>query len=76
LTGTGPPATSFSCLWCGTPHVARSADDLEAWAQLCPDCLGRAGDNEFLRFRLRQALEARAASRSDTPGSNDVATTG
>ena len=39
----------------------RTPDDLEGWAKLCPDCLGKAGDNEFLRFRLRAALEARAA---------------
>jgi demethylmenaquinone methyltransferase/2-methoxy-6-polyprenyl-1,4-benzoquinol methylase len=60
---TGPRA-SFDCLWCGRPWTVRSADDLEGWARLCPDCLGRAGENEFLRFRLRSALEARAAARS------------
>ena len=53
------PVASFPCIWCGTVHTPRSKDDLEAWARLCPDCLGRADDNEFLRFRLRQALEAR-----------------
>jgi ubiquinone/menaquinone biosynthesis C-methylase UbiE len=57
----GPPAT-FDCLWCGTKWTTRSPDDLEGWARLCPDCLGRAGDNAFLRFRLRDALTARAAS--------------
>ena len=57
----GPPAT-FNCLWCGTQWTARSTDDLEGWARLCPDCLGRAGDNPFLRFRLRDALTARAAA--------------
>jgi hypothetical protein len=35
---------------------------LEAHARLCPDCLGRAGENPFLRFRLRAALETRAAA--------------
>ena len=47
---------------CGAAGRGRSAapDDLEGYAQLCPDCLGKAGDNEFLRFRLRAALEARA----------------
>ena len=44
-----------------TPAVA--PDDLEGWAQLCPDCVGKAGDNGFLRFRLRQALTERAAAR-------------
>ena len=48
----------------------RGPDDLEGYAKLCPDCLGKAGDNEFLRFRLRAALEARAAATS--PGSDPV----
>lgn len=64
------PATSFTCLWCGAAHAVRSADDLEGWARLCPDCLGRAGENEFLRFRLRDALAARAASRSADAGAS------
>lgn len=55
----------FSCLWCGTVHRPRSADDLEAWARLCPDCLGRAQENEFLRFRLRDALAARARADAE-----------
>ena len=54
--------TAFDCLWCGTHHVPRSPEDLEGWAQLCPACVGRAGDNAFLRFRLKRALEERAAS--------------
>ncbi|HEV7811049.1 MAG TPA: class I SAM-dependent methyltransferase [Candidatus Limnocylindrales bacterium] len=58
------PATSFACLWCGRSWTVRSPDDLEGFARLCPDCLGKAGDNPFLRFRLRAALEARAASTS------------
>jgi SAM-dependent methyltransferase len=66
----GPPAT-FDCLWCGTKWTTRSPDDLEGWARLCPDCLGRAGDNPFLRFRLRDALTARAAAA----GSRDDAAT-
>jgi SAM-dependent methyltransferase len=61
----GPPAT-FDCLWCGTKWTTRSPDDLEGWARLCPDCLGRAGDNPFLRFRLRDALTARAAAGGGT----------
>jgi len=56
-----PFRASFSCLWCGTAHTVRSSDDLEGWAQLCPDCVGKAGDNGFLRFRLRQALTERSA---------------
>jgi demethylmenaquinone methyltransferase/2-methoxy-6-polyprenyl-1,4-benzoquinol methylase len=67
--GTPPsrPA-SFACLWCGRSWTVRSADDLEGFAKLCPDCLGKAGDNEFLRFRLRAALEARAGASASTPG--------
>jgi demethylmenaquinone methyltransferase/2-methoxy-6-polyprenyl-1,4-benzoquinol methylase len=57
-----PFLASFSCLWCGTPHTVRAADDLEGWAQLCPECVGKAGDNAFLRFRLRQALTERSAA--------------
>lgn len=56
-----PYRATFSCLWCGAPHATRGPDDLEGWAQLCPDCLGRAGENPFLRFRLRDALAERAA---------------
>jgi SAM-dependent methyltransferase len=57
-----PFRTSFDCLWCGKPWTTRTPDDVEGWAQLCPECVGRAGDNEFLRFRLRQALEERATA--------------
>ena len=32
------------------------------FAQLCPDCIGRAGENGFLRFRLKAAIEERAAA--------------
>ena len=53
-----PP--SFTCLWCGTTWQPRGPDDLEVTARLCPDCLGRAGENPFLRFRLREGLEQRA----------------
>ncbi len=57
-----PFRASFSCLWCGTAHTVRSPEDLEGWAQLCPECVGKAGDNGFLRFRLRQALTERSAA--------------
>jgi demethylmenaquinone methyltransferase/2-methoxy-6-polyprenyl-1,4-benzoquinol methylase len=56
---TSAPPSAFACIWCGTSHTPRTADDLEAWARLCPECLGRADQNEFLRSRLRRALEAR-----------------
>jgi demethylmenaquinone methyltransferase/2-methoxy-6-polyprenyl-1,4-benzoquinol methylase len=59
---------SFDCLWCGRAWTTRSGSDLEGWAGLCPDCLGRAQENPFLRFRLRTALAERAAG-----GSNDGA---
>ena len=57
-----PFRATFDCLWCGTAHTCRAADDLEGWAQLCPDCVGKAGDNGFLRFRLRQALTERSSA--------------
>lgn len=57
-----PFHVTFACLWCGASHTTRTADDLEGWAQLCPDCVGKAGDNGFLRFRLRQALTERGAA--------------
>lgn len=50
---------SFNCLWCGRPHRTRTDLDLEGFALLCPDCVGRAGDNEFLRFRLKEGLRQR-----------------
>src|SRR5438552_17130886 len=59
-----PPLPTFACLWCGRSWTVRSSDDLEGFAQLCPDCLGKAGDNPFLRFRLRSALAARGAAGS------------
>lgn len=59
--GAAASPRPFDCLWCGGAWQARGADDLELLARLCPDCLARAGDNPFLRFRLRAALEARAA---------------
>ena len=59
-----PFRASFDCLWCGTSHTCRGPDDLEGWAQLCPDCVGKAGDNGFLRFRLRQALTERAGAKA------------
>ncbi len=63
-----PYRASFDCLWCGRAWTVRAENDLEGWAQLCPDCLGRAGDNGFLRQRLHQALAERgkvAASAVD-----------
>jgi len=66
VTLNGPaiePRSTFNCLWCGREWTVRGVDDLEGYARLCPDCLGKAGDNPFLRFRLRSALEARAGAR-------------
>ncbi len=56
------PRATFDCLWCGRAWATRSPDDLEGWAQLCPDCLSRAGENPFLKFRLRDAIVARGAA--------------
>ena len=66
---------TFDCLWCGTPHAVRAADDLEGYAQLCPTCIGRAGDNGFLRFRLKTALAGRAAGLAERPTSTTTAQT-
>jgi SAM-dependent methyltransferase len=57
-----PFRSTFDCLWCGTAWSVRGPDDLEGWAQLCPTCVGKAGDNGFLRFRLRDALAERGAA--------------
>jgi len=51
---------TFSCLWCGRSWSTRGPDDLEGWARLCSECLGKAGTNPFLRSRLREGLRARA----------------
>jgi SAM-dependent methyltransferase len=58
--GTARFHAEFNCLWCGRPHTTRSPDDIEGWAQLCSSCVGRAQDNEFLRFRLRDGLARRS----------------
>ena len=66
---------TFDCLWCGTAWSTRGPDDLEGWAQLCSTCLGKAGDNAFLRGRLRAAIEARAGGvrAAGTPKSTGAA---
>jgi demethylmenaquinone methyltransferase/2-methoxy-6-polyprenyl-1,4-benzoquinol methylase len=58
-----PYRAAFDCLWCGTAHVCRGPDDLEGWAHLCPECVGMAGDNGFLRFRLHEALTERGTAK-------------
>ena len=68
-----PFRASFECLWCGAANTVRGPDALEGWAQLCPDCVGKAGDNGFLRFRLRQALTERSATA--TPAAHPTAPT-
>ncbi len=62
-----PFRSRFDCLWCGQPWEVRAGDDLEGWAALCPECLGKADDNGFLRARLRAGLRERAASTSPEP---------
>jgi SAM-dependent methyltransferase len=59
-----PFRSTFDCLWCGTAWTVRGPDDIEGWAQLCPTCVGKAGDNGFLRFRLRDALAERGATKT------------
>jgi len=66
-----PFRPAFDCLWCGRPWTTRSPDDLEGWAQLCPDCLGRAGDNPFLRARLRAAIAERGRAPAGARAADD-----
>jgi demethylmenaquinone methyltransferase/2-methoxy-6-polyprenyl-1,4-benzoquinol methylase len=61
-SGLMPFRATFDCLWCGDAYACRGPDDLEGWAQLCSSCVGKAGDNGFLRFRLHQALTERGAA--------------
>jgi SAM-dependent methyltransferase len=69
-----PFRESFDCLWCGSSHRVRDPTDIEGWAQLCPDCVGRAGENGFLRFRLKTALAERArGARVDGQGATTAA---
>ena len=70
-----PFRASFECLWCGAAHTCRAPGDLEGWAQLCPECVGKAGDNGFLRFRLRQALTERGADASGQTAPTQTAPT-
>ncbi len=67
-----PFRASFDCLWCGTPHETRTPEDIEGWAQLCPACVGRAGDNAFLRFRLKAALEERSRAQAGGAMASEV----
>lgn len=62
-----PFRATFDCLWCGDAYACRGADDLEGWAQLCSSCVGKAGDNGFLRFRLHQAITERGAASAAGP---------
>jgi SAM-dependent methyltransferase len=55
-----PFRPTFDCLWCGTAWRAATEADLTGWASLCADCLERAQDNSFLRYRLRAALRERS----------------
>jgi demethylmenaquinone methyltransferase/2-methoxy-6-polyprenyl-1,4-benzoquinol methylase len=71
-----PFHATFSCLWCGTPHTTRGDEDLEGWAQLCPACIGKAGENEFIRFRVRQALSERGAMKVEAEQAPVPAATG
>jgi hypothetical protein len=59
-----PFRESFDCLWCGRAWATRTPTDLEGYAQLCPDCVGKAQENGFLRFRVKAALAERAAKGS------------
>jgi SAM-dependent methyltransferase len=65
-----PFRATFDCLWCGRAWSANSELDLTGWASLCGDCLERAAENRFLRFRLRTALRERSAG--GTPAAADA----
>jgi SAM-dependent methyltransferase len=69
-----PFRATFDCLWCGTPHACRGPDDLEGWAQLCGDCVGKAGENGFVRFRVRQALTERSVAGRSQRAAREPAT--
>ncbi len=71
-----PYRVAFDCLWCGTSHRTRGSDDLEGWSQLCPACLGRAGDNGFLRMRLHAAMTERARAHGRDPAAVPPGATG
>ena len=66
--------TRFDCLFCGRTHDVRGADDLEGWAWLCPECLGKATTSRFLKDRLRAGLAARAASKAAADAVGEPAT--
>lgn len=67
-----PFRPTYDCLWCGRAEQAHDPNDLGGWSQLCPDCLGKAGENGFLRARLKAALAERAGAAA--PESDDRAT--
>jgi SAM-dependent methyltransferase len=69
-----PFRESFDCLWCGRQYGVRDPSDLEGWAQLCPDCVGRAGENAFLRFRVKAALAERATASAGSTAAVPSAT--
>lgn len=59
-----PFRPTFDCLWCGRSWRASGEDDLTGWAALCTECLERAQDNGFLRYRVRTALRERSGGGS------------
>ena len=61
-----PFRATFDCLWCGTAHVPRPRRHRRLGAA-CPTCIGKAGDNGFLRFRLRDAITERGRSGVHVP---------
>jgi demethylmenaquinone methyltransferase/2-methoxy-6-polyprenyl-1,4-benzoquinol methylase len=70
-----PFRSRFDCLWCGRPWNASSEADLTGWAGLCADCLERAADNQFLRYRLRTALRERSGGGGQLPAPASPTTT-
>jgi hypothetical protein len=71
--GSPRPPRPFACLWCGRSWQPRAADDLEAQARLCPECLRRADENPFLGFRLRAGLAGRGRVAAGDAGAATLA---
>ena len=59
----------FDCLWCGQTWEARAESDLEGWAALCPECLGKADENgdEILQKEEWEAAVGGGRLRDDAP---------
>ncbi len=71
-----PFRQAFDCLWCGRAWQPRDQGDLTGWAMLCAECVDRAQDNGFLRYRVRAALRERSGGGPSTSGGGPAASGG